>query len=55
MIRAEANALFRKHGFSPKAAGGWARGDWLEVRENGLRYLTDRSLHWLTEQESPDG
>ncbi|MET7333972.1 hypothetical protein [Nonomuraea sp. NPDC005650] len=54
LTRAEASMLFRKHGFSPQAAGGWARGDWLEVRDDGRRYLTDRSLRWLTEQESLD-
>jgi hypothetical protein len=54
LTRAEASALFRKHGFSPQAAGGWARGDWLEIRDDGRRYLTDRSLHWLAEQGAPD-
>ncbi|MFI7128470.1 hypothetical protein ACIBQ1_22395 [Nonomuraea sp. NPDC050153] len=54
LTRAEASTLFRKHGFPPQAAGGWARGDWLEVRDDGRRYLTDRSLRWLTEQESLD-
>ncbi|MEU6784485.1 hypothetical protein ABZ912_35265 [Nonomuraea angiospora] len=54
LTRAEASALFRKHGFSPQAAGGWVRGDWLEVREDGRRYLTERSLHWLAEQGAPD-
>ncbi|MCO6007493.1 hypothetical protein NE236_21170 [Actinoallomurus purpureus] len=54
LTRAEASALFRKHGFSPQAAGGWARGDWLEVREDGRRYLTDRSLHWLTQEGASD-
>ncbi|MFB9630397.1 hypothetical protein [Nonomuraea helvata] len=54
LTRAEASALFRRHGFSPQAAGGWVRGDWLEIRDDGRRYLTDRSLHWLAEQETPD-
>ncbi|MDL4814820.1 hypothetical protein [Actinomadura opuntiae] len=53
LTRAEASALFRKHGFSPQAAGGWVRGDWLEVRGDGRRYLTERSLRWV-EQEEPD-
>lgn len=51
LTRAEASALFRKHGFSPQAAGGWVRGDWLEVRDDGRRYLTERSLNW---SEDPD-
>lgn len=51
---AEASALFRKHGFSPQAAGGWVRGDWLEVRDDGRRYLTERSLRWRAEQEDPE-
>ncbi|MEV4106997.1 hypothetical protein [Nonomuraea sp. NPDC049695] len=54
LTRAEASALFRRHGFSPQAAGGWVRGDWLEIRDDGRRYLTGRSLHWLAEQETPD-
>lgn len=51
LTRPETSALFRKHGFSPQAAGGWARGDWLETRADGRRYLTTRSLHWLAGQE----
>jgi hypothetical protein len=46
LTRSQASALFRKHGFSPQAAGGWARGDWLEIRDDGLRYLTERSRSW---------
>ncbi|NJP98406.1 hypothetical protein HCN51_54820 [Nonomuraea sp. FMUSA5-5] len=49
LTRAEASALFRKHGFSPQLAGGWARGDWLEIRDDGRRYLTERSLRWLSD------
>jgi len=52
LTRAEASALFRKHGFAPQTAGGWARGDWIESREDGLRYLTGRSQRWLAEQEA---
>ncbi|NRQ35116.1 hypothetical protein HII36_25300 [Nonomuraea sp. NN258] len=55
LTRSEASALFRKHGFSPQAAGGWVRGDWLEVRDDGRRYLSERSLRWLAEQEPLDG
>lgn len=47
LTRDEASALFRRHGFSPQAAGGWVRGDWLEVRADGRRYLTARSRRWL--------
>ncbi|MEV0823637.1 hypothetical protein [Nonomuraea rubra] len=52
LTRHEASQLFRKHGFSPQATGGWVRGDWLEVRDDGKRYLTSRSLRWLSEQEA---
>ncbi|MEO3785494.1 hypothetical protein ABGB12_19350 [Actinocorallia sp. B10E7] len=52
--RAEASALFRRHGFAPQAAGGWVRGDWLEVRQDGRRYLTDRSFAWLRRKEAED-
>jgi hypothetical protein len=54
LSRAEASALFRKHGFAPQAAGGWARGDWIELRDDGLRYVTERSRRWLAEQEVAD-
>ena len=52
LTREDASRLFRKHGFSPQAAGGWARGDWMEIRDDGNRYLTARSLEWLAEQEA---
>jgi hypothetical protein len=54
LTRLEASALFRKHGFPPQAAGGWARGDWMETRADGRRYLTERSRQWLAEQEARD-
>lgn len=54
LTRAEASALFRRHGFSPQAAGGWARGDWMEIRDDGNRYLTSRSLAWLADREAED-
>lgn len=43
----ESRELFRKHGFAPQAIGGWARGRWMELREDGLRYLTERSIELL--------
>jgi len=55
LTRAEASALFRKHGLAPQTAGGWARGDWIESRDDGLRYLTERSRRWLSEQEAGNG
>jgi hypothetical protein len=54
LTRAEASALFRKHGFAPQTAGGWARGDWIESRRDGRRYLTERSLRFLAEEEGGD-
>ncbi len=51
LSRAEASALFRKHGMAPQTAGGWARGDWVESRDDGLRYATERSRQWVAEQE----
>jgi len=51
LSRAEASALFRKHGFAPQTSGGWARGDRIETRADGRRYLTGRSHTWLAEQE----
>lgn len=52
LTRVEASALFRKHGLAPQAAGGWARGDWIETRDDGRRYVTERSHLWLAEQEA---
>jgi hypothetical protein len=52
LTRGEASALFRRHGLAPQTAGGWARGDWIESRDDGLRYITERSRRWLAEQET---
>jgi hypothetical protein len=54
LTRAQTSALFRKHGFAPQASGGWARGDWIETRADGRRYLTRRSLQWPAKQEAGD-
>jgi hypothetical protein len=54
LTREQASALLRKHGFAPQAAGGWARGDWIETRNDGLRYLTERSHRWIDEQGAED-
>jgi hypothetical protein len=51
LTRAEASALFRKHSLAPQTAGGWARGDWIESRDDGRRYITERSRRWLSEQK----
>lgn len=55
LTREEASSLLRKHGFAPQAAGGWARGDWIETRADGLRYLTGRSHRWLAESAGDAG
>lgn len=46
----EVRQLLRKHGFSAQADGGWARGDWIETKPDGLRYLTRRSMEWIAAQ-----
>jgi len=51
LTRFEASALLSRHGFAPQAAGAWARDKWIEVRADGLRYLTDRSRQWLAKEE----
>jgi hypothetical protein len=51
LTRAEASALFRKYGFAPQTAGGWSRSDWIEIRQDGYRYITDSSRRWIAEQE----
>jgi hypothetical protein len=54
LSRDEARTLFRKHGFAPQTAGGWARGDWIEQRDDGLRYITERSRDWVAEQQADE-
>ena len=51
LTREAASTLLKRHGFAPQAAGAWARDDWIETRSDGLRYLSERSLKWLAEQE----
>lgn len=48
LTKEEASALFRRHGFAPQTTGGWSRGAWAKVGDDGLRYLTDKSHDWLT-------
>ncbi len=55
LSRGEASALFRKHGFAPQTAGGWARSNWIETRPDGRRYITESSRQWLAGQEDADG
>ncbi|MEO3788864.1 hypothetical protein ABGB14_01555 [Nonomuraea sp. B10E15] len=50
LTQKEASALFQRHGFAPQTTGGWARGDWVEIGDDGLRYLTARSHAWLEER-----
>jgi len=54
LTRSQASALFRKYGLAPQTAGGWARGDWIETRDDGRRYITERSRRWVAEQEVAD-
>jgi hypothetical protein len=54
LTRSEASGLFRKHGFAPQTAGGWARAAWIETRTDGRRYLTEESHRWLAEQEKSE-
>jgi hypothetical protein len=49
LTQREASALFQRHGFAPQTTGGWARGDWVEIGDDGLRYLTAKSHSWLEE------
>jgi hypothetical protein len=54
LTRAEASELLRTHGFAPQATGGWVRGNWIESRADGKRYVTDRSRRWVAEQKEPN-
>lgn len=50
LTQKEASALFQRHGFAPQTTGGWTRGEWVEIGDDGLRYLTARSHTWLEER-----
>lgn len=50
LTQKEASALFQRHGFAPQTTGGWTRGDWVEIGDDGLRYLTAKSHTWLEER-----
>lgn len=54
LTQQQASALFKKHGFAPQTTGGWKRGAWIEIGEDGLRYLTTKSHDWLTEHTEAD-
>jgi hypothetical protein len=51
LTRPQASALFSKHGFAPQTAGGWSRGGWIELGEDGLRYASSSSREWVAEQD----
>lgn len=51
LSRRDTSDLFRRHGFAPQTSGGWANGDWIESRPDGLRYITTRSRTWLAERD----
>jgi hypothetical protein len=50
LTQKEASELFQRHGFAPQTTGGWARGEWVELGDDGLRYLTAKSHAWLEER-----
>ncbi len=37
----------QRHGFALQITEGWTRGDWVEIGDDGLRYLTGKSHRWL--------
>jgi hypothetical protein len=55
LTQQQASALFRRHGFAPQTTGGWKRGDWIAIGDDGLRYLTAKSHDWLTGREAEAG
>ena len=54
LTQQQASALFKKHGFAPQTTGGWTRGDWVEIGENRLRYMTRKSHDWLADHSASD-
>lgn len=50
---AEASALCARHGFPGQKVSAWCRGDWAEVRDDGKRYLTERTWRWMEDEGFP--
>lgn len=42
----QASRACKRHGYNPQQVGAWARGGWLETRDD-RRYLTRKSYDWL--------
>jgi hypothetical protein len=40
LTQAEASLACKRHGRVPLTVGAWARAGWVELRTDGLRYLT---------------
>ena len=47
LTQREASAMFQRYGFAPQTTGGWTRGEWIAIGDDGLRYLTAKSHEWL--------
>ncbi|MGW0806762.1 hypothetical protein [Nonomuraea sp. NPDC002799] len=47
LTQKEASELFQRHGFAPQTTGGWARSEWVEIGDDGLRRLTAKPRTWL--------
>lgn len=52
LTQVEAVRACKRHGFAPQTVGAWARGGYLEIRNDDLRYLTKEGRHWLEEQSA---
>jgi hypothetical protein len=50
LSRVEAVRTCKRHGFTPQTVGAWARGAYLEIRDDGLRYLGREGRRRLEER-----
>jgi hypothetical protein len=49
LTREEASRACKRHGFMPQTVGAWVQGGYLELRDDGLRYMGKEGRRWLEE------
>jgi hypothetical protein len=53
LSRAQASAVFKKHGLDPRSFGSWVQHGYL-AREDDRRWLTEPGREWADSQTSDD-
>lgn len=49
LTRGEAVRACKRHGFTPQTVGAWARGAYIEIKDDDLRYMGREGRRWLEE------